>query len=50
MKKIIYSVAITWLMVFSVRLVAISTPLNFYEKFGLVSIFIDYTLSRSKEL
>ena len=30
MKKFIYSIAITWLMVFSIRLVAIATPLNIY--------------------
>lgn len=50
MKKLIYSVAITWLMVFSVRIVSITTPLNIFEQIGLVSIFIDYTLMRSKEL
>jgi hypothetical protein len=48
--KLIYSVAITWLLVFSVRLVAINTPLIIYEKIGLVGIFIDYTLFRSRKL
>lgn len=50
MKKLIYSITITWLMLFSVRVFAIANPLNLYEKIGLISVFIDYTLSRSKEL
>ena len=50
MKKLIYGIATTWLMLFSIRMVAIATPLNVYEQIGLVSIFIDYTLSKSKEI
>lgn len=50
MKKLIYSIAITWLMLFSVRVFAIATPLNLVEKIGLIGIFMDYTIGRSKEL
>lgn len=50
MKKVIYGVAISWIMIFSIRMVAIASPLNIYEQIGLVGIFIDYTLSKSKEL
>lgn len=50
MKKLLYSITITWTMVFSVRLVAIATPINIVEKIALIGMFMDYTISKSKEL
>lgn len=50
MRKVFYSAVITFTMIFSIRIVTITTPLNFYEQFALVGLFIDYTLARSKEL
>ena len=50
MLKLIYSVAIGWLMIFSVRIYTIPTPLSIYEQIGLIGIFIDYTLARGNKL
>ena len=50
MKKIIYSVLITWVMILSCRVVLIPSPLNIFEQVGLIGIMIDYTVMRSGKL
>lgn len=50
MKKAAAAFTITFAMIFSLRVVAIATPLNIYEQFAFVGMMIDFTLQKSREL
>ena len=50
MRKIIAAVAITWAIVFSVRIVTIATPLNILEQIALIGTMFEYTLFKSRRL
>lgn len=48
--QLIVSVSILFAILISVRIVMIPTPLNLGEQIGLISLMINYTFGKSKEL
>lgn len=50
MRKLIVQVTIVWLLLLSIRLVTIPTPLNILEQIGLIGVMIDYTMIKSRRL
>lgn len=49
-KKILASISITWVMLFSLRVVTIPTPVSLPEQFALVMVLIEYSFYKTKQL
>jgi hypothetical protein len=48
--KFLVGISITYALLFSLRIVVISTPLNLAEQIGAIAMLFEYTMLKSKRV